>query len=663
MNFGFSLGDFVGVGQLAWQIYRKCKSASSEFKSISSQLISLHIVFKDVNETIEELGLPESKKGDLLQIAENSKETLDELDQLLKKYSGLGMKSSRTLDRLRYPRAHVDDLRSRLDSYINMLSSFKMSLVLSSQARLEKMVTQIMTERQEGLREASVISRESLAAVEDGDEDIWLDIKRELEDYGTITDEILNEHRNFIIDLLKSALSSDDDNQPVCGDLVSEVEQCESKSQVSIHNDSEIAAAVRILSLTEDKSQSELRSIQGSDDDIGEYLMDDLYDALSFYEIFCQDTSTGKLQKSFGLKLYLLGRSIKVLQRLTSANPEFWHLALSNTIEIAEDVFAMTEPVVEHWFSAKINEGLWESGTTRLSRIETSSSKEIAESEDYFAEKDVLVIKDNLQVVRTAMQVNDSPIPLQRVMQQQIAACQLSLLVLQCGALWSYAHLKHRPTSSSNTQAKIHNLDEKNLRTRSNMLIMRSKLLQALATYLSRPNTVPHLLKLAFMTAWRNLKNPVAEYKWMLKNGLLDLCVQPPTKRYADVLELLHLEYHDQHFKLGPQMIPSGRPLVISRKDGKILWGILMCLTWGSFNNSPGFLNSSIVQRRVSNAVTHSVCYGPTKTWNALVKVEVILFSLHRNGQQSEYSRLSIFFAKEVDAINAYIEFRYSSPE
>ncbi len=43
MNFGFSIGDFIGVGQLAWQVYRKSKKAPSEFKTISSQLISLHI--------------------------------------------------------------------------------------------------------------------------------------------------------------------------------------------------------------------------------------------------------------------------------------------------------------------------------------------------------------------------------------------------------------------------------------------------------------------------------------------------------------------------------------------------------------------------------------------------------------------------------------------
>jgi hypothetical protein len=130
MNFGFSIGDFLAVGQLAWQLYRKCKAAPSDFKAISSQLISLHIVIKDVNETIEEWALPEAKKSYLLQIGEDSKDTLNELDQLLKKYSGLGMKSSRTLDRLKYPRAHIEELRARIESYINILTSFKTSLVL-----------------------------------------------------------------------------------------------------------------------------------------------------------------------------------------------------------------------------------------------------------------------------------------------------------------------------------------------------------------------------------------------------------------------------------------------------------------------------------------------------------------------------------------------------
>ena len=78
----------------------QCKTASSEFKAISSQLISLHLVIDDVNATIEEWDLLEARKSVLLETRKDGKETLDELDQLFKKYSSIGMKSSRALDRL-----------------------------------------------------------------------------------------------------------------------------------------------------------------------------------------------------------------------------------------------------------------------------------------------------------------------------------------------------------------------------------------------------------------------------------------------------------------------------------------------------------------------------------------------------------------------------------
>ncbi|KAG0648122.1 hypothetical protein D0Z07_6030 [Hyphodiscus hymeniophilus] len=374
MSFGFSVGDFIAVGQLAWQIYGRCKKAPADFKAISTQLISLHIVIKDVNETIEEWDLPDAKKYDLLRIGEGSKDTLDELDQLLRKYSGLGMKGTRTMDRLRFPRAETAELKSRLESYITMLTSFKTSLVLSSQARLEKMVSQIIAERQAGLREDSVISPDSIASTEDGDEDTWLAIKRELEDYGTITDTVLNEHRGLIIDLLKTALAEGGDGQSALPDHMSEVEHCEVTYEPSDHTAAEIIAAVKTLALTEGRSQSDIRSIHGADDDISEYLVDDLHDALSFYEMFYQqpnetfDTS----QEDLILQLHLLGRKVKVLQRLTSANAAFWTLALSETIREAEQALALTEPVVEHWFSNKLQRGVM--GTWNSSIVQTRKS-------------------------------------------------------------------------------------------------------------------------------------------------------------------------------------------------------------------------------------------------------------------------------------------------
>jgi hypothetical protein len=295
------------------------------------------------------------------------------------------------------------------------------------------MVSQIMAERQEGLREGSVISRESLAAAEDGDEDIWLDIKRELEDNGTITDAVLNEHRDFIIDLLKSGLADQDENQSALTDQISEAEDCETGQQASAQNASEIVAVMNALALTEEKSQSECRSIQAADDDVSQYLVDDLYDALSFYEMFCQEPTetSNRSQKDLNLKLYILGRSMKVVQRLTSADDEFWNLALSKTIKEAEEALVLTGPVVEHWLSTRINEGLWEPGTTRLSKLEGRACMTMIETDDDAAEKAILTIKDNLQIIRLAMQVDNSQLPLRRVMHQQIAACQLSLLVLQ----------------------------------------------------------------------------------------------------------------------------------------------------------------------------------------------------------------------------------------
>jgi hypothetical protein len=55
MNFGCSLGDFVTVGQLAWNVYKSCKEAPDSFANISNEVLSLHIVLKEVELLSEEL--------------------------------------------------------------------------------------------------------------------------------------------------------------------------------------------------------------------------------------------------------------------------------------------------------------------------------------------------------------------------------------------------------------------------------------------------------------------------------------------------------------------------------------------------------------------------------------------------------------------------------
>lgn len=77
----------------------------------------------------------------------------------------------------------------------------------AGQARIEKLLEQLVAEHQSGLREESLISNHTIESAEDGDEAAWCQIGRELEDVG-ITSTLMQENRAFIITWIKSALAS-----------------------------------------------------------------------------------------------------------------------------------------------------------------------------------------------------------------------------------------------------------------------------------------------------------------------------------------------------------------------------------------------------------------------------------------------------------------------
>ena len=76
-------------------------------------------------------------------------------------------------------------------------------------ARIEKLLEQLTLEHRSGLRETSVISNSSLESVEEGDQIIWFQISKELEDVG-ITQSMVAEHKDFITSWIKRALLKGD---------------------------------------------------------------------------------------------------------------------------------------------------------------------------------------------------------------------------------------------------------------------------------------------------------------------------------------------------------------------------------------------------------------------------------------------------------------------
>ena len=190
---------------------------------VSIEVASLHLVLHEAKETVDELSA--SKGEDLRQLINGCKSVLQELEELLQKYKSLGTQSRRTWDRLRWGRGPVKDIRQRLVSSTASLTSFNTSLTkyvyhvlrLAAQltkiscsaglARVEKILQQLVLDHQLGRREGSVISTDSLVSAEEGDEDIWRQIARELDDVG-ITSDLIREHREYITDWIRMALET-----------------------------------------------------------------------------------------------------------------------------------------------------------------------------------------------------------------------------------------------------------------------------------------------------------------------------------------------------------------------------------------------------------------------------------------------------------------------
>jgi hypothetical protein len=124
MSFGYSVGDFVAVTQLAWTVYKSCRDAPESFNNISTELLSLHAVLKEVEEIISEQPLSETRRHHLATISHGCKCVLEDLRALVKKYESLGSQSKRTWDRMRWGSNDIAELRARLTSNVVLLTAF-----------------------------------------------------------------------------------------------------------------------------------------------------------------------------------------------------------------------------------------------------------------------------------------------------------------------------------------------------------------------------------------------------------------------------------------------------------------------------------------------------------------------------------------------------------
>jgi hypothetical protein len=129
MSFGVGAGDLIAIGTLAWGLYKSCKESSDEFKRISHEVASLHVVLKETEEYLEESkGLSPTRVQRLGTIISGCRDVLGELKRLLDGYESLGTQAQRTWDRMRWGLEDLSEVRARLISTTTLLTAFNAQL-------------------------------------------------------------------------------------------------------------------------------------------------------------------------------------------------------------------------------------------------------------------------------------------------------------------------------------------------------------------------------------------------------------------------------------------------------------------------------------------------------------------------------------------------------
>ncbi|KAH8786634.1 hypothetical protein BGZ57DRAFT_817784, partial [Hyaloscypha finlandica] len=143
MSFGFSVGDFLPAIQLANKIRKEFADAPSQFKAVTDEVRTLSIVLQDADVAFPNRELNNDQKGDLEGIDTGCRNVLDELQRILDKNSelssesgGVGKRIKRVWRRLNWKPEDIDELRSRISTYIGFLSVFNGRLTRDNVVKL-----------------------------------------------------------------------------------------------------------------------------------------------------------------------------------------------------------------------------------------------------------------------------------------------------------------------------------------------------------------------------------------------------------------------------------------------------------------------------------------------------------------------------------------------
>ncbi|KAE8331625.1 hypothetical protein BDV39DRAFT_189592 [Aspergillus sergii] len=153
MSFGFSIGDFLAVIELANKIRKEFIDAPSQFKAIDDEVRNLSFILQDVEVDFSGKELSDNQKSELRAITDSCRCVCDEIYEKINIYRVLESDHStglrrvvRVWKRLKWEPDDIQDLRTRISSNISLLNAFNGRITRGNVAEL--LHRQDETERQ-----------------------------------------------------------------------------------------------------------------------------------------------------------------------------------------------------------------------------------------------------------------------------------------------------------------------------------------------------------------------------------------------------------------------------------------------------------------------------------------------------------------------------------
>lgn len=135
VDFGYALGDFIAVGKLAWTVYKAYRGAPDSFNNISSEILSLHALLKEIEESVLLQPMGAAQKARLKAIYDGCNDVLRDLQALIGRYESLSIKNKFNWDRFGWGTQDIAEYRSRITSNVGLLGAFLRSVSCLSMIR------------------------------------------------------------------------------------------------------------------------------------------------------------------------------------------------------------------------------------------------------------------------------------------------------------------------------------------------------------------------------------------------------------------------------------------------------------------------------------------------------------------------------------------------